>query len=109
MTSAEKYAELEALGQSRPVCKCHGVTMRWRCVTGRRSGGNWRCVVADMVRQKEARATYALPLRECALHTCDATFKPVQKTQKFCCPKHQRQAWDRHDPATDNPAEEQHD
>jgi len=66
--AADKYAELEAAGLSRPPCKCHGEPQKWNADAQRLAGGSWRCAVksreADNARYdtpegKAAKAEYA--------------------------------------------------
>jgi hypothetical protein len=40
VSAAEKYAE-----GPKPLCECHGESMRWQKNAGGRVGGNWRCAV----------------------------------------------------------------
>lgn len=53
ISAAEKYAELEAAGEERPTCGCHGVPMKWQIAAdGRPSGGGWRCADAGRTRER---------------------------------------------------------
>lgn len=51
--ASEKYAELERMGEPRPVCDCHGEQMIWDSDTGL-NGGYWLCVV----KRRERRNKY---------------------------------------------------
>lgn len=52
ISAAEKYAELEARGEERPKCECHGETMYWALRRDVQRGGQWNCAV------KQAEATH---------------------------------------------------
>lgn len=43
VTPRQKYEELEAAGEQRPCCKCHGEPMRWERSPRLHEGGRWRC------------------------------------------------------------------
>ena len=58
MRAAEKYADLEARGEDRPLCKCHGAPMRWKAAP---SGGGWRC---NEKHKLEYRLRYHDPSRD---------------------------------------------
>jgi hypothetical protein len=56
--AAEKYAELERAGESRPLCRCHGEAMYWSSQRNRGSaGGRWKCEVKNRERAHTVRAT----------------------------------------------------
>lgn len=43
ITPNEKYAQLEADGEERPVCECHDEPMRWKRRADYKAGGRWVC------------------------------------------------------------------
>jgi hypothetical protein len=49
VSSAEKYAELEAAGLPRPTCECHGEPKLWNKTGGCVRGGFWFCAVRHRV------------------------------------------------------------
>src|SRR5579875_869480 len=55
VSASAKYAELEARGEERPRCECHGEKMAWAKAPRHPQGGRWRCAEA----QRQARLRYA--------------------------------------------------
>lgn len=47
ISPTERYAELEARGEERPRCDCHGEPMAWNREARYRNGGRWRCNMRD--------------------------------------------------------------
>jgi len=41
VTPKEKYAQLEAAGEQRPVCDCHGEPLVWKREEDYKAGGRW--------------------------------------------------------------------
>lgn len=39
----------------QPLCKCHGVSMRWQKMARLRQGGHWKCKANDPVRYRNIR------------------------------------------------------
>lgn len=56
MTAAEKYAELEAAGLERPLCKCHGRPKTWS--KERPGEGKWQCRIKRRQRRRVTPGTY---------------------------------------------------